>query len=487
MRAHHRTPHTSSTRTAMLRQEPLLSSKVFRSIEAAVGACALGALALAAPPALAQSSDALVIEAGRVVVDSQTEIEDGVVVIEGGRVTAVGARDEVEVPWEAEVIGGPEYTAFPGFVEAYSARGMDRANERIDVAPFLDVRDSIDPINVYFQDCLRWGITTVNVQQGADCVVGGQGRLVKPVGITIDAMTVRPQFGLVLSAAPKSGLSRATQAGAMREAFGELRRYLEEIVQDAKDGGDLARREALAQGREFEGEDAKGRPMKSEAEWTVEGLELIPRGAIDEKQAPLLALVEGRTPAFFHCGGPHDVHLALETARKNGFLARTTLVLQPECWKAADVIAEAGVPVVHTGPLMHTETDPVTGEETETFVLEVYRDKGIPFSLSSQNSSTNSLWYQAARAVGHGLTRQQAIDAVTIAPARAIGMEEHLGSLQTGRLGNVVLLSGDPLATTTWVEHVVVEGTHAYDRSKDPRNKILFEGKDPLDNLRSDG
>lgn len=476
----------------MLRQEPTLRSKALRSLEAAVGACALGALtigvgAIGAPSALAQSDDTLVIEAGRIVVDSQTEIEDGVVVIEGGRIVAVGKRDEVEVPWEADVIGGPEYTAFPGFVEAYSARGMDRANERIDVAPFLDVRDSIDPINVYFQDCLRWGITTVNVQQGADCVVGGQGRLVRPVGITIDQMTVRPSYGLVLSAAPKSGLSRATQAGAMREAFGELRRYLEEIVRDAKDGGDYARREALAQGRELEGEDAEGRPMKSEAEWTVEGLELIPRGAIDEKQAPLLALVEGRTPAFVHCGGPHDVHLALETARTNGFLARTTLVLQPECWKAADAIAEAGVPVVHTGSLMHTETDPVTGEETETFVLEVYRDKGIPFSLSSQNSSTNSLWYQAARAVGHGLTRQQALDAVTIDPARALGMEEHVGSLKQGRLGNVVLLSGDPLATTTWVEHVVVEGTHAYDRSKDPRNKILFEGKDPLDNLRSDG
>jgi len=456
-------------------------------LKAAVRACALGAALVAAPTALAQTSDSLVIEAGRIVVDSQTEIEDGVLVIQGGRVAAVGKRGEVEVPWEAPVLGGPEFTAFPGFVEAYSARGMDRANERIDVAPFLDVRDSIDPINLYFQDCLRWGITTVNVQQGPDCVIGGRGRLVKPVGITIDEMTVRPGYGLVLSAAPKSGLSRATQAGTMREAFGELRRYLEGIVQDAKDGGDYARREALAQGRELEGEAAKGRPFQSTASWSIDGLEMIPRGAIDGKQGPLLDLVEGRVPAFFHCGGPHDVHLALETAKQNGFLERTTLVLQPECWKAASAIAEAGVPVIHTGPMVHTETDPVTGEETETFVLEVYRDKGIDFSLSSQNSSTSSLWYQAARAVGHGLTREQAIDAVTVAPARALGMADHLGTLGEGRLANVVLLSGDPLATTTMVEHVIVEGAHAYDRSKDPRNQILFEGADPLDNLRSDG
>lgn len=453
----------------------------------AVRACALGAALVAAPNALAQSSDSLVIEAGRIVVDSQNEIEDGVLLIEGGRIAAVGKRGEVEVPWDAQVMGGPDFTAFPGFVEAYSARGMDRANERIDVAPFLDVRDAIDPINVYFQDCLRWGITTVNVQQGPDCVIGGRGRLVKPVGITIDEMTVRPGFGLVMSAAPKSGKSRATQAGAMRETFAELHRYLESIVQDAKDGGDFARREALAQGRELDGDKAEGRPFQSAANWSIDGLELIPRGAIDEQKEPLLDLVEGRVPAFFHCAGPHDVHLAIETAKDNGFLERTTLVLQPACWKAAGVIAEAGVPVIHTGSMIHTETDPVTGEETETFVLEVYRDKGITFALSSQNTSTASLWYQAARAVGHGLTRAQAIDAVTVAPANALGMGDHLGSLNAGRLANVVLLSGDPLATTTMVEHVFVEGAHAYDRSKDPRNRILFEGADPLDNLRSDG
>jgi len=438
--------------------------------------------ALAPTTALAQAQEQLVIEAGRIVVDPTTEIQDGVIVVEGGRIKAIGKRGEVEVPWEAAVVGGPQFTAFPGFVEAYSSRGMDRPNEGIDVAAFLDVRDSIDPINLYFQDCLRWGITTINVQQGADCVIGGKGRIVKPVGITIDQITVRPGYGLVLSAAPKRGKSRATQAQGMRDAFRDLRTYLEEIVQDARNGGDLARREALAQGRELKGEDAQGRAMTGSA-WKVEGLELIPRGAIDEKQAPLLALVEGRTPAFFHCAAPHDVHLALRTARENGFLERTTLVLDNSCWKAADLIKEAGVAVVLTGSLVHVETDPVTGEETETFVPGVFQEKGVAYTLSSQNSSTTSLWYQAARATGLGLTREQALTAVTLTPAKILGLEEHVGSLQVGRLGNVLLMSGDPLATTTWVEHVIVEGAHVYDRSKDPRNKILIEGEDPVDHL----
>ena len=156
---------------------------------------ALIGLGLLASSALA--SEKIVIEAGRVIASPGEEITDGVIVIEEGRVTAIGKRGEVEVPWDAPVLGGPDHVAIPGFVEAYSPRGMDRANENVDVAPFLDVRDSIDPINVTFEDYLRWGVTTINTQQGGDTVVGARGRIVKPVGITVEEMTVRPDYGLV--------------------------------------------------------------------------------------------------------------------------------------------------------------------------------------------------------------------------------------------------------------------------------------------------
>ncbi len=443
-------------------------------------AATLALIPLLVPVAQANpTSERLVIEAGRVIQDAKTEIVDGVIVIEGGRIVAVGPRGEVDTPWDAPVIGGPEFVAFPGFVEAHSSSGMDRANENLDVAPFLDVRDSIDPINVYFEDCRRWGITTVNIQQGNNCVIGGQGRIVRPVGITIEEMTIRPHFGIKLSASPKSGKSRATQAQALRRAFIDLRLYLEGLVQDKRDGGDRARREALFQGRELEGEKALGRAMAGSA-WRVDGLELIPRGAIDEKQAPLLDLVEGRGKAFFWAGSPREVHLALEVARTNGFLDRTTLVIHPSCWKVAELIAESGVAVVLEGPLVHIERDPETGDETETFVPGVLHEKGVRFALSSQNSSSQSLWFQAARAIGLGLDRQVALDAVTRVPAEILGMGKDVGSLHEGRMGNVLLLSGDPLANDAWVEEVVIEGQRVYDRRTDIRNRYIFDGVEPI-------
>jgi len=426
----------------------------------------------------AQAADKLAIKAGRIITQAGPEIENGVIVIENGRILAIG--QDVEIPWDAEVIDAPDLVAFPGFVEAHTQRGMDRPNENVDVTPFLNVRDSIDPVNFYFEDALRSGITTINVQQGPNTVIAAQGMIVKPRGMTVEEMMVRTDAGLKVSARPKSGKSRATQAQALRRTFGDLQRYLEETVHDKKDGDDKARREALYQGRDLESEEAKeARPLESSAVWTVEGLETIPRGEIDEKQEPLLRLVEGRIPAWIYCQVPMDVDLALEIASDNGFLHRTTLVLENGCWKAADRIAERGVPVVLLPSLVHRERDPITGDEIETFVPAVFEEKGIPYAFASAGSSSESLWFQAAFAVGQGLDRQTALDAVTTTPADILRLGERVGSLEVGKDGNVVLLSGDPLSITSFVEYVVIEGELAYDRSEDVRTRLLIEGVRP--------
>lgn len=438
----------------------------------------LGAALLALAGAAAASDGKLVIEAGRIVTQAGPDIENGLIVIQDGRIVAVGKAGEVEKPWDAVVIGGKAFTAFPGLIEAHTSQGMDRQNENIDVAPFLDIRDSIDPIAYFFEDSLRNGITTLNVQQGWNCVVGGRGMVVRPTGMTVEEMSVRTLYGLKLSARPKSGKSRPTQMQALRFAFDDLRFYLEDLVEKEKDERGHAKREALFQGRDLEAEKATGRAMQSTA-WKVDGLELIPRGAIDEKYEPLLELLEGRYTAFFHCATAVDVNHALEVARANGFLAKTVLVLEGDCWKAADRIAEAGVPVVVEGSLLDIQRNPITGEESETFVPGVLKEKGIRFALSGEDPNTRSLAYQAALAVGQGLSRAEALDAVTKVPAEILGLGNELGSLEKGKLGNVVLFSGDPLSITSWVEHVVIEGKPVYDRSKDVRVKHILEGLQP--------
>jgi imidazolonepropionase-like amidohydrolase len=432
---------------------------------------------------LASAADKLVIEAGRVITRPGKEIKDGIIVIENGRITKVGKQGEVDKPWDATVIGGPEFTAFPGYVEAQTSRGLDRPNENIDVTPFLDIRDSIDPVSFAFEDYLRHGVTTLCVQQGANCVIGGRGMIVKPVGMTVEEMLVRADYGLKLSASPKGGKSAATQSMTLRRTFDEFKKRLEKLVQDKQEGKARDKREALFQGRELEGEKAKGKAMEGKG-WRVEGLELVPRGEIDEKDVQLLELVEGKRDAFVWCAQAMDVRKALDLARAHGFLERTTLVLGADCFKAVDVVAASGRPAILVPPLLHVENDPLTGKEIETYVAKIYADKGVRFAIASEGfgptmPSQQVLWYQAALAAGQGLSREKALEAVTITPAEILGIADRVGTLEQGKDGNVLLLDGDPLSIRTHVQFAVIEGKAVYDRSKDIRVKHLMDGQEP--------
>jgi imidazolonepropionase-like amidohydrolase len=453
-----------------------------RARSAALLACA----AFCVLPSAAEAQNGkLAIKVGKILPKpGAPPIEEGVIVIVDGRISAIGGKD-TDIPWDAEVIDAPQGVAFPGFVESQTSNGIDRPNENIDVVPFLKISDSVDPVAFYFEDALRWGITTINVQQGNQTVIGGQGLIVRPTGMTVDEMQVSTDAGVKLSATPKRGNSSATQLQALRQAFDDLRHHLEDLVQQKKEGKDLAHREALFQGRDLEGEGAKGRVMQSSA-WKVEGLENVPRGEVDEKQAPLLALVEGQMRAFFYCGRAMDVGHALAVARENGFLTKTVLLLDGDAWKAADRIAEAGVPVILEGDVQYSERDVVTGELRETFVPGELDRRGVRFALSGESPSGQPLAFQAARCVGLGLARDKAIAAVTTVPAEVLGLGNRVGSLEVGKDGNVLVLSGDPLSVTTFVDRVVIEGKPVYDRTKDIRIQHLLEGKTPPGTMAMD-
>jgi hypothetical protein len=134
------------------------------------------------------------------------------------------------------------------------------------------------------------------------------------------------------------------------------------------------------------------------------------------------------------------------------------------------------VPIVWDGDLMHSERDVISGELVETFVLAALDKAGVRYALSSDGQPQ---WYQAAIAVGHGIAREKALAAVTTVPAEILGLGKRVGSLEVGKDGNVVLLSGDPLSVNSWVERVIVEGVPVYDRATDIRIQHLVEGLTP--------
>ncbi len=411
-------------------------------------------LVLASPPAK------LALQGGRIIPVVGKEIASGTILIEHGKIAAVG--QDVEIPYDAMVIDVKGKVLFPGMVDAHSSRGLDIPNEHLPVTPFLDVYDALDPSRLYFEDALRDGITSIHVIVANNCVIGGVSRVVHPIGRTPREMTQGVQTALKLSVAPKRRSDRMVQMATLRETFLELSDYLDELAETKYE-------------QSLEDKDEKIDVGPDEAR--ERGRKLIRSDDYDDKHANLVKLTRGQLGAFVYCETGGDVGRAIKLAKDNGFFDRMTLVLGSSCYKAVDEIKASKRPVILGPELIHRQRNAVTGEITETFVPKVFADARIKFSLLPHpNGSLGERYlnYQAARCIRNGVTRKKALAAITINPARAIGMKDRIGSLEVGKLANIVVFSGDPLDFNSWVDQVYINGIRAYSRDTDVRLKRLF-------------
>ena len=389
------------------------------------------------------------------------------VVVEFGRITQVGPASDVSIPYDATEYDVEGMFVFPGMIDPHSSSGLDVPNENVDVAPFLDVYDAIDPSQLFFENSLRDGVTSVHIMQGNNTVIGGLSRVVRPIGLSVDEMTVRPGVALKMSTTPKGGFDRMRQLATLRNAFIELDNSLERLAETVYE------------------RSRKDRNLPVDvvpAEARKRGRDLIKEADYEDSQRNLVRLRRGDLSAWIYCGRATDVAPALAIAEAQGFLERTVLVIATDAYKASHEIAAAGRPVVLTGGLFHRETDPITGQLRETFVPGILRDAGITFAVEpSRGASFAERYpnYLAAVMTRHGIPRADALRAITINPAEILGMADQIGSIDTGKRGNLVVLGGDPLDFNSWVELVFIDGILAYDRRQDHRLQRLLE-LDPL-------
>jgi imidazolonepropionase-like amidohydrolase len=383
---------------------------------------ALGALAAAPEDA------AVAIKGARVIPVSGPELENATILVRGGKIEAVGK--DLEIPWDARVIDGSKKVVIPGYVEAHTFRGTDRPNEKLASVPFVSTFDSINPVDPYYEDALRQGITTLCVMPGNDTMIGGQGCVVRPSGVTTESMMLVKNVALKVSLRPRPGVSRMAHVAALRKE-----------LQDASD--------AL--------KEKKGEP--------------------DARREPLSRLLKGLLPAFVYCPTASDVHRAIDLAETYKFKAK--LVLGRDGWKAAAEIARKGYEVVLDPELEYWETDEERHEELRRFGGGAPAKAGVRFALQTDGlpHGTSYLWYQAAAAVKNGLSRAEALRAATLAPAEILGLGSRIGSIEKGKDANLVILTGDPLDAQTWVDTVLLEGKTVYERAKDEKLKRVLEVK----------
>lgn len=408
----------------------------------AVAVLAASAAILVPVPGAAQT---VAVTGGTVHTMDGAALEDATVLVRDGTIAAVGT--DVEVPADARTIDASGRVVTPGLVDASTQIGLvevgavgetrDYAMGGDEVTAAFDVRDGINPRSTLVDVNRLGGVTTV-LARPAGGLVSGQAAVVDLAGASVGQMMVEPRAAMM-----------AAYGGDDDGSRGEASLRLREVLDDARFWAE--NREAYRRGG--------SRPL-SHSRLDLEALQPV---------------LDGRMPLVVRVHRASDIEAVLRIAEEYGI----DLVVEggAEAWLVADALAEADVPVV-LKPLTNLPAgfDRLGARFDNAALL---REAGVRVVISTFDAhNVRNLPREAGNAVRFGMPWEDALRAVTIEPARVLGIDDRYGSLAPGKVANLVVWSGDPFELTTSAEVVMIRGRVV---PEDSRQRRLLERYRTLD------
>jgi imidazolonepropionase-like amidohydrolase len=409
------------------------------------------ALTCAAAPARAQGERTVVYAGATVINATGQSIADGVLVVRGGKVVAVGPRSTTRVPADAQVVDVTGKTIMPGLVDTHSHIGGGAgADGSAPIQPDVRILDAVNVRDTSLMRARAGGITTVNIMPGSGHLLSGQTIYIKlRRGPTIEDLAIRDAAGNIAggikmangtnplrpnSTGPFPG-TRAREASLVREQFVRAQEYRDKVRRAA---GDRTKMPA--------------RDLALEA---------------------LVEALEGRRVVHFHTHRHDDILTAVRLSKEFGF--RLVLHHVTEGWKVADEIARAKVPASIT--VVDSPGGKLEAVDARLELAAMLDRAGVPVAIHTDDYITDSrlLLRSAALAVRGGLPREKAIYALTLAGARMLDLQDRTGSLDAGKDADFIILSGDPFSVYTHVLETYVEGLKVFDRS-DKQDRLYATG-----------
>jgi imidazolonepropionase-like amidohydrolase len=399
----------------------------------------------AAAPA---SNETIALKGGKLLTITHGVIENGVVVMHNGRITAVGGPGTA-IPSGAKVIDATGMTVYPGLIDSETHLGLTEisaermTNDEIEMSdeimPHMHVYDAFHAETALIPVTRLNGITNAIVAPASGDTLPGQDSFIQLAGPSATEMLTVRDIAMPLNFTgaqrrnqsfeqAKFPFTRMGMATQLRQAFIDALDYDQKIAAYDKKKSSSDTKE----------KDKAGNPPKR-----------------DLKLEALLPYLHGKKPVVLAAEQPNDLLTALELA--NEFHLKIILNHVTHSASLLDKIAATGLPVI-IGPIYEQPKDSERYDAVYSMPAQLAK-RGVKIAFASYDShQARNLPYAAGYAVGFGLPPEEALKAMTINPAQIWGVDKDLGSLDVGKMGNVVVANGDPLDVKTDVKHVFIQG-----------------------------
>jgi imidazolonepropionase-like amidohydrolase len=406
------------------------------------------ALVLATSSALAQET--LVIRGGTVHPLAGAAYV-GNVVIEAGKIAAAGQN--VAVPAGARVIDASGLHVYPGLFDAGSTLGlvevgsievMNDTRELGNFTPHLQARTAVHPAGEHIPVARANGITHTVALPAGGTGFAGQGSAFNLAGWTIEEMELEPSAAMVLvwpSLQARGGSFQAQPARSPRELQEEYDRSIRQIA------------EWLSAAREYDRVQRAG--AKLPRDLRLEALARVTRGEL-----PVLARVDRE----------QEIRDIVAFAEREGL--RLILAGARDGYRVAGLLAEKKIPVI-VGPTQILPSGPDEPYDEPYANPAQLHAAGVKIAFATFNSSdSRTLPYEAAMGIPYGLPREVALRAITSSPAEILGLGDRLGTIEPGKIANLIVTDAAPLEIRTQIRHLIIAGAETSTMNK---HEQLFE------------
>ncbi|MEP6946987.1 MAG: amidohydrolase family protein [Acidobacteriota bacterium] len=385
------------------------------------------------------------IVGARIVTVSGATIENGTVVIQNGKIAAVGA--EISVPAGAETIDGKGLMIFPGMIDANTTLGM--AEIPLGVPGSVDSAETgsmnanakaikgINPHSSHVEVARVNGITTV-LSTPVGGTIAGQAAVINLIGSTQDEMAVVREFGLMVNFPRLSTFGGFGPGGRQPVDFGEAVKRRDTQLEEL-------RKIFTAAENYIRAKDAYASDKT------------LPYPATDLRYDAMAPYIRGARPVMFNAERERDIRAVARFVAEHKL--KGIIVGGQEAWKAADELKKNNISVIYT----NIYNLPVLDDDDYDSLFAApakMQQAGVKFCISTGNdgAEVRDLPYHAGLAGSFGLSREDALRSVTLYPAEILGISDRLGSIDVGKVANLVVTDGDMLEPRTNVKYLFING-----------------------------